>query len=85
MRTAAVLAEYRAISMITADRDLDELVRHGVARQVVERMRPALAKIAVDKKGELYTLDEAGRPPWILPVCVPDPEMPDAIARCAWG
>src|SRR6516162_76478 len=79
MKTAELVAEHLAAWKVTTESDLDELVRYGLPRQLIQQIRPAVANIVVDKKGELYAPDEAGVRAWVLPVRVFDPEMPDVI------
>jgi hypothetical protein len=55
------------------------LIRYGVTVRAIETVCPAPTKISVDRSGEFYQPDEAGRPAWVFPVCCADPEKPDAI------
>jgi hypothetical protein len=80
MNTAALVREYLvALRQMTLDRDVAELRRHGVTMRSIATVCPAPVKISLDRSGELYQLDEAGRPAWTFPVCCADPDDPDRI------
>jgi hypothetical protein len=80
MKTAALLEEYHvAMRRMTLEGDVAELMRHGVPIQAIARVCPAPMKICLDRSGELYQPDEAGRPAWVFPVCCVDPRYPEMI------
>jgi hypothetical protein len=80
MNTAALVREYLvAMRQMTLDRDVAELRRHGVTMRSIATVCPAPVKVSLDRRGELYHPDEAGRPAWVIPVCVVDPVISDEI------
>ena len=80
MKTAALTDEYlAAMRPMTLERDVNELMRHDIPMRAIATVCPAPMSIVLDRSGQLYQPDDAGRPAWVLPVCVADPMVPDEI------
>jgi hypothetical protein len=80
MKTSKLLMEYRsAMGRMTLDDITSEFRRHGVSTQVIAAICPVPMNISVDRSGELYQPDEAGRLAWLVPVRIADLEIPDEI------
>jgi hypothetical protein len=63
----------------TLDRDVEALRRHGVPMRAIATVCPAPMNIVLDRSGQLYQPDEAGRPAWVFPICCANPDDSAAI------
>jgi hypothetical protein len=78
-RNRRILAEYISLMGRTTLDDARALMQHGVPIRAITAVCPAPARITLDRAGERYWLEDAGKPAWIMPVCCADPADPEAI------
>ena len=78
-RERRILGEYVSLMRRVTLDDARKLMRYGVPIQAITLVCPAPARIALDRSGERYWLDDAGWSAWVLPVCCADHEDPESL------
>ena len=77
--TSTLVEEYCAVMrQMTLDKDVDELLHHGIPMQSIAAVYPARTRIRLNQNGNLYEPDEAGRSVWTFPPC-------RSVGHCAGG